>query len=58
MKYEVKQSRFEREWVVEAFNEDGDGDIYVAMFSGPEARVRAIEYARWKNNQDRESVIA
>ncbi len=26
MKYEVKQSRFDREWVVEAFNADGDGE--------------------------------
>ena len=58
MKYEVKQSRFEREWVVEAFNEDGDGDIYVAMFPGPEAKARAFEYAAWKNNQDREPITA
>ena len=58
MKYEVKQSRFEREWVVEAFNADGDGEVYVAAFSGPEAKARAVEYASWKNNQDREPITA
>ena len=58
MKYEVKQSRFEREWVVEAINADGDGEIHVAAFSGPEAKTRAFEYASWKNNQDREPITA
>lgn len=49
MKYEVKQSRHEREWVVAAFNPEGDGEVYVAEFSGPDAKVRATEYAAWKN---------
>ncbi len=56
MKYEVKPSRFEREWVVEAFNEDGDGELYVTAFSGPEAKTRACEYAAWKNHQDRYTI--
>jgi hypothetical protein len=58
MKYQVRPSRFDREWIVEAFNEDGDGDIHIAAFSGPEAKTRAFEYAAWKNNQDREPITA
>ena len=34
-------------WHVEAIGKDGE--IYVAIFSGPEARERATEYADWKN---------
>lgn len=58
MNYEAKQSRFEREWIVEAINSEGDGEIYVTAFSGPEAEARALEYASWKNNQDREHITA
>ena len=50
MKYEVKPSRHQQEWVVEAFNPEGDGEVYVAEFSGPNARERATEYAAWKNS--------
>lgn len=35
-------------WGVEAINTAGDGEIYMAIFSGPEARDRAREYAAWK----------
>lgn len=58
MKYEAKRSRFEGEWVVEAINMDGDGEIYVTVFAGPESKKRASEYASWKNNQDRNEVTA
>lgn len=37
------------EWVVEAFDMDGDGDCYMARFSGPQSEQRAREYAEWKN---------
>jgi hypothetical protein len=36
------------QWRVEAINYDGDGEVYVAIFSGPKARDRAEEYADWK----------
>lgn len=37
------------EYRVEAIDHDSDGEVYVAIFSGPDAKVRAEEYARWKN---------
>ena len=37
------------EWVVEAINYAGEGEIYAALFSGPLAEERAREYAEWKN---------
>ncbi len=36
------------EWRVEAIDFDNEGIIYVACFSGPDARERAEEYAVWK----------
>jgi hypothetical protein len=35
-------------WAVEAIDVDGDGDVYVSLFSGPKARARAVEYAEEK----------
>jgi hypothetical protein len=35
---------------VEAINNEKDGEVYVAIFSGPDAKIRAEEYARWKNS--------
>lgn len=35
-------------WTVEAIDMAGDGDIYQAIFIGPEAQERAHEYARFK----------
>ncbi len=35
-------------WGVEAINDVGDGEIYMAVFSGPDARALAEEYARAK----------
>lgn len=50
--YEVAPARDARdEWIVEAINHEGDGEIYIARFSGPRARERATEYAEWKNLQ-------
>ena len=36
-------------WRVEAVNRAGDGEIYVTVFYGPQAKDRAEEYAAWKN---------
>jgi hypothetical protein len=50
MNYEVKKSSFcPSEWVVEAINYAGDGEVYVTLFSGPAAQERAEEYAQWKS---------
>lgn len=38
------------EWRVEALDIKA-GDVYVAIFCGPEAQERAEEYARFKNAQ-------
>jgi hypothetical protein len=38
-----------REWRVEAVDHEDDGQIYVAIFSGPKAKERAEEYAALKN---------
>jgi hypothetical protein len=35
-------------WAVEAIDMDTDGDIHATLFSGPEARDRAEEYAAAK----------
>jgi hypothetical protein len=52
VEYEVFVSRdaiANDEWRVEAIDYDKDGQIYVAIFCGPQAQARAEEYARWKN---------
>lgn len=36
------------DWGVEAIDFDGDGECFMAIFSGPQARERAIDYASWK----------
>lgn len=48
LRYEIAASRdFPDHWNVEAI--DPDGCVFVAIFSGPDARERAAEYADWKN---------
>lgn len=44
----VERKNAPGEWAVEAINMAGDGEIYSAIFSGPVAKDRAIEYARMK----------
>lgn len=52
MDYEVVVSQdVPDSWVVEAINYEGDGEIYSALFSGPDAEIRAREYAAWKSHQ-------
>lgn len=49
MHYEVAQSKqYPGHWNVEAI--DGEGRVFVAIFSGPNASERAYEYASWKNS--------
>ena len=42
--YQAPDSRPER-WNVEAFNTDGEGGVDHVIFSGPDAKQRAREYA-------------
>jgi hypothetical protein len=48
MDYQCMYSSRDSGWVVEAINSDSDGEIYRALFTGPEAENRAREYADWK----------
>lgn len=41
------------EWLVGAVDHESEGEIYTALFSGPDAKERAEEYAAWKNSQRR-----
>lgn len=56
MKYTV--TPFHGEWVVEILDEDGNGELHLTMFSGPEAKARAFEYAAWKMTLERQPVSA
>lgn len=48
VQYHVAQSvNCQDEWTVEAINFAGDGEVYKATFSGPNAQQRAEEYAEW-----------
>ena len=52
MKYEVIESKQSPdEWRVEAINYNIEGEVYGAIFFGPDARSRAEEYAAWKSAQ-------
>lgn len=50
MKYVLSERRGDPgAWGVEAINYDGDGEIYMAIFSGPFAREMAEEYMLFAN---------
>ena len=51
MEYEVLRSTNRDEWRVEATDERNEGRVLVTIFSGPDARARAVEYAAWKNSR-------
>jgi hypothetical protein len=52
MKYETKESKdHSGEYLAIAVNEESHGEIFSVLFSGPEAKRRAEEYADWKNSQ-------
>lgn len=44
-------------WSVEAFDLEGEGELYMAVFTGPDARERAEEYAAFKNESDEERAV-
>ena len=49
MNYEVSEAANHGDWAVEAIG--SDGEVYVTLFAGPLAEVRAKEYAAWKNGK-------
>ena len=40
------------DWRVEAIDFENEGEVYVAIFSGPSARERAEEYAALESGQE------
>jgi hypothetical protein len=38
-------------WQAVGINRDAEGEVFVAIFVGPDARERAEEYAAWKAAQ-------
>ena len=40
------------DWRVEGRDRENEGQVYVAIFSGPKARERAQEYADWKISKE------
>jgi hypothetical protein len=54
MDWEVVEDRqHPGQWRVEATNHEGDGEVYVTIFSGPAAQKRAQEYAEWQQEMVR-----
>ncbi len=50
LEYEVTEDRkVPGTWRAEAINYEGDGEGYVVIFSGPQAKERALEYADSQN---------
>jgi hypothetical protein len=49
MNYEASKDKNSTDWRVEAIDFENEGNVYIALFSGPDARARAEEYAQWKN---------
>ncbi len=51
LQYEtIEDNRHPGDYRVEAIDSDGDGEVYTAIFVGPDAEFRAREYADWKNS--------
>lgn len=49
MNYDAFKDKSSNDWRVEAVDFENEGNIYIAIFSGPDAQARAAEYAQWKN---------
>ncbi len=50
-RHEVIQDKLQPgDYRVEAIDKDGDGEVFIAIFVGPDAQARAEEYAEWKNS--------
>lgn len=52
MKYEIEKSTEQGgSYIVVAVNESAQGEKLITQFSGPDAKRRAEEYAKWKNDE-------
>lgn len=52
--YETIEDKLQSgDYRVEAIDAERDGDVYIAIFVGPDAEARANEYASWKNRDSR-----
>lgn len=52
LEYEVSEDKlFPGDWRAEATDYENDGECYVVIFSGPQAKERAEEYMLFKNKQ-------
>lgn len=55
LQYEtIEDNRHPGDYRVEAIDMESEGEVYTAIFTGPDARARAQEYADWKNLSQRE----
>jgi len=55
LQYEtIEDNRNPGDYRVEAIDMRNDGEVYIAIFTGPDAQARASEYADWKNAGQRE----
>ena len=43
------------EWQAEVVNHEGDGEVYVTIFSGPDAEERAKQFCLYRNGSDWQS---
>lgn len=54
LQYEMVEDKLHSgDFRVEAIDSESDGEVYIAIFSGPDAETRAEEYADWKNSQQK-----
>ncbi len=54
MKHEVFEAEDgSGDYIAEAIALPGEGEIFTAVFSGPDAKNRAQEYAAWQNQRTR-----
>lgn len=50
MEYEIIEDQLNpSDYRVEAINSQAEGEVYTAIFIGPDAKSRAEEYVGWKN---------
>lgn len=49
-RYEAFEDQEQQQWRVEYISSTS-GECFVTIFSGPEARERAEDYAKWKNGE-------
>jgi hypothetical protein len=52
MQYEIEESSAQAgSYIVVAVNDASHGEKLITQFSGPDAKRRAEEYAKWKNSE-------